>query len=207
MSAEGNQSCQYVYEKRPPVDKGELNCDPFAQAGGDKGLVLLCEVSGPLDSDFEIVWFKNDEQVCSDSLVEVVECSQPSNQSLNGTRVCSQLTQLGEQVQQGNKYFCQVLVNGSLMHTVPSTILEILDSSEYLNFGVECLPDPQSSAGGECADMTSESPSKAPVSLCSDLLPTPSPTPTPTTSKFVSVKVLDVCMRVCVRVCFHAFTR
>lgn len=168
-----------MYKKQPPPTAQELNCNPFVLGAPveERVLVLLCEVDGPLDSNFQIAWFKNLQPVCSDNMAEVVDC----NQTANGTKVCSQLSQIGDQVQEGNTYFCQVVVNGSLMHTVQSETMHTLNSSDYFNLGVGCLVDnARYIAREQCAD--AESFVVTTLSLCSMLPSTPSPSPEDSTA-------------------------
>ncbi len=136
-------------------------------------------MSGPSDADFDIVWFKNLEHVCNESLVEGVECSQ-SNQSANRRSVCSQLTQRGEQVKAMNVYFCQVVVNGSLLYGVRSNALEIEESGLYRNFAFECM-EANYVVTDTCAD--ADTLLEQNVSLCAEpSSPSPSPSVWPSTS-------------------------
>ncbi len=142
-------------------------------------------MSGPSDADFDIVWFKNSEHVCNESLVEGVECSQ-SNQSDNRRSVCSQLTQRGEQVKAMNVYFCQVVVNGSLLYGVRSNALEIEVSGLYLNYASECN-EAKYVVTDTCAD--ADPLLEQNVSLCAEPTPTPSPSPSPSSSPSPSPSV------------------
>ena len=221
VNSAGISECAYTYQEQPLTN---LECNPYP----NNELRLTCEVQGPIEMAFSIVWYwdpLNSQQSQRLSSTGKYDLDILSITSTNSRTHLSRLRVQHLIDNDAGWYFCQGnLSNGTLL--TPSNRLFLSIQSEYITaLNASTCPDgPQSTRVPSCISIASDTlstvgtttpnlatdgnsgsidpPSSLPTDLLTTITVTLAPTPTVTTVPDPESDVLQVALLAAVVVVF-----
>ena len=138
-----------------------LDCNPY-----ESKLKLLCNVTGPMDSSYEILWFYQGEN----TLDSTATCE--SDQSGMLTSVLEVNPSSGSFI---GEFYCQIhLGNGSWLEPSQSLMQDLTEAVIQVQGFVACTSDPLSDMSDDICVGFAESTANNSIAICSFV---PEPTP------------------------------